>query len=163
MIFGVRGVQVGSKNRSKNEVNKGRHLGIDFYFHHGPSGRHLGFIWSHLGPYWLHLGSILAPSWLHLGSILAPSWLHLGSILAPSWLHLDHLGPSWTILAPSLAILAPEQKVELKNRRITKAPLCICDPLMILMIPKIHPPCLRRFSAILGAIFALPSSTSSQK
>ena len=29
-ILKVRGVQVGSKNRSKNEVNMGWHLGIDF-------------------------------------------------------------------------------------------------------------------------------------
>ena len=30
MIFEVSGVEVGIKNRSKNEVMMGRHLGIDF-------------------------------------------------------------------------------------------------------------------------------------
>ena len=30
MILNVLGVEVGSKNRSKNEVKMGRHLGIDF-------------------------------------------------------------------------------------------------------------------------------------
>ena len=32
MALRVQRVEVGSKNRSKNEVNMGRHLGIDFYW-----------------------------------------------------------------------------------------------------------------------------------
>ena len=45
-------------------------------------GRILGSFWFHLGPSWRHVGPMLS----HLG----PSWLHLVTILA-------HLGPSWPI------------------------------------------------------------------
>ena len=42
MIFEILGVEVGSKNRSKNEVNMGRHLGIDFSSILVDFGRQLG-------------------------------------------------------------------------------------------------------------------------
>ena len=89
------------------------HLGAIF----GPSWGHLGALEDILGTYGSHLGATLGHHWqswerrgdsaklarrLHERTIFDYPGGHLGAIWKPSW---GHLGPFWTSLKPSWAIL----------------------------------------------------------